>query len=245
LEAFLLPATAARPHPQITGRQLRTVSSPLQVRAAASADGPIPFSGHAIVYDSWTTVYDWFGEYQERIARGAAARALAEDDVRLLMNHDANYVLARKRGEDGDTLRLSEDSVGLLAEADMAPTSFARDLAISMARGDVSGMSFAFEVLQEEWDTRPDGMWMRTIQEIRLYDVSIVTYPAYDQTDAGLRTLLRSDLPTRKAFAELLLREEAPAKDVPTDEDTARSRALAEDEAHHHRAVAAILGMAR
>lgn len=164
----------------------------LRADAAGRGAGAIPFEGHAIVYDSWTEVYDfWFGAFMERIQRGAAAVSMAEDDVRLLMNHDPNYVLARRRGEDTDTLRLFDDATGLVAQAEMAPTSYARDLAVVMERGDVSGMSFAFEVLAEEWSDRPDGMWMRTITELRLYDVSIVTYPAYAETDAGLRSLLQ------------------------------------------------------
>lgn len=165
------------------------------VAPAAEGASTVGFRGHAIVYDAWTEILDpyWGDSWMETVARGAAAASAGADDVRLLLNHDANYVLARRRGMDTDTLRLSEDEVGLLCEADMDPRiDYVSNLAVSMARGDISGMSFAFEVLDDEWDIRPDGMmWMRTIRAIKLWDVSAVTYPAYDDTDAQLRALMR------------------------------------------------------
>lgn len=87
----------------------------------------------------------------------------------------------------GDTLRFNDTAEALEVEAELAPTSYGRDAAISLARGDVSGMSFSFEVGDEEWRERPDGTWDRTILQIRrLWDVAIVTYPAYEATSAAL-----------------------------------------------------------
>lgn len=147
--------------------------------------GAIGFRGHGIIYDRWTTIYDmWFGKYQERIAPGAASAHLSSD-VRLLLNHDANFLLARTTN---GTMRLSDDGTGVLVDADMAPTTYARDLAVLLERGDISQMSFSFVPGDEEWEQRPDGTWLRTILNFEgLYDMSIVTYPAYEETDAGLR----------------------------------------------------------
>lgn len=171
---------------QAGGISQRTVAAVIEVRASdGEASGAIPVRGMPILYNTWTEIYDpWLGPYQECIAPGAAARAILEDDVRLLINHDSNLVLARSTNS---TLRATEGMDGVAMEADMAPTSYARDLAISMQRGDVSQMSFSFSVEEEDWDVRPDGIWMRTVQAIRLYDYSIVTFPAYADTEASLR----------------------------------------------------------
>lgn len=176
--------------PAIEGRELRLIQIRPEIRAAGDGqDGAIPFRGEAIVYDTWTAIPDWwFGEFQERIAPGAASASIAVDDIRLLINHDPNLVLARRRGDGADTLRFLDGAESLGVEAELAPTSYGRDLALSLERGDVSGMSFAFEALDEDWAERPDGTWQRTITRLRLYDVSIVTYPAYPETEAGLRT---------------------------------------------------------
>ncbi len=165
-------------------RHILTAPTPLELRAAGEG-GAIGFRGHGIIYDRWTTIYDWwFGEYQERIAPGAASAHLSSD-VRLLLNHDANFLLARTTN---GTMRLTDDGTGVLVDADMAPTSYARDLAVLLERGDISQMSFSFVPGDEEWEQRPDGTWLRTITSFEgLYDMSIVTYPAYEETDAGLR----------------------------------------------------------
>jgi HK97 family phage prohead protease len=239
-----------------------------------AAEHLVGFRGHAIVYDEWTEVYDWWWDqtYQEQIARGAAGASAAADDVRFLLNHDANYVLARRRGAENDTLRLSEDSVGLLVEAEMdTRISYARDLALALERGDITGMSFAFTVEEESWDQRPDGMWLRTIERVRLYDVAAVTYPAYEGTDGGLRGLLalpdvrslrrlmasragrrnsaadekviRSAVDGLRGFADELegLIEEADSGG--DDGESSARAALASNEARRHSAVAAFLGM--
>lgn len=238
-----------------------------------SSEDIVGFRGHAIVYDEWTAVYDWWwGEtYMEQVARGAAAASAQEDDVRFLLNHDPNYVLARRRGAETDTLRLSEDATGLLVDADMdTRISYVRDLALALARGDITGMSFAFTVEDETWDRRPDGMWMRTIERVRLYDVAAVTYPAYEGTDGGLRGLF--GLPDVRALRRLVegragrrnsaadekvirtaveglrgfadeLESLIEAGDDGDDGEASARVALASNEARRHAAVAAILGM--
>lgn len=170
---------------QAVQRHILATPAPFSLRAAGEGGGGIGFTGHGIVYDRWTEIYDyWFGAYQERIAPGAATAHL-QDDVRLLINHDANLLLARTTS---GTMRLSEDATGVIADAEMAPTQYARDLAVLLERGDISQMSFSFIPGDEEWDMRRDGTWLRTITSFEaLYDMSIVTYPAYEETDAGLR----------------------------------------------------------
>jgi HK97 family phage prohead protease len=147
----------------------------------------IGFKGHAARFNSPTWIGPKRWGFREQIAPGAFAKTAKDGDVRFLINHDPNLVLARSTK---GTLRLSEDDEGLFTDADLARTSYGEDLAISLERGDITQMSFAFEVLSEEWETDDEsGEETRTLLEVKLWDVSAVTYPAYDDTDAGLRTV--------------------------------------------------------
>ncbi len=145
------------------------------------------FSGHAAVYGQRTAIGDpkSYGFY-EQIEKGAFDRALAEDqDVRFLVDHDSSRVLARTAS---GTLNLSSDKKGLFVQADLADTSVGRDLRVLLERGDVSQMSFGFVVAADEWKTQKDGTELRTIKDVDLFDVSAVTFPAYPQTDAAIRS---------------------------------------------------------
>jgi hypothetical protein len=152
--------------------------------------GAIRFEGHAAVFDQRT----WIGDPQKRwgwweqVAPGAFSRAVAEDDVVFLYNHNDDTVMARTTS---GTLKLDEDKVGLRvkAELDSADTDVAR-LVPKLERGDVSKMSFAFSVSKETWEILDDGDELRTIEAVDpLWDVSAVTFPAYDGTDAALRAM--------------------------------------------------------
>jgi HK97 family phage prohead protease len=148
-------------------------------------EGGHRFRGHASVFNSrtWIGARDW--GFWEQIAPSAFNKTIAEADVRFLVNHDPNLLLARNKS---GTLRLSVDDVGLVADADMAPVSYADDVAVLLSRGDLSQMSFAFEPIAWVHEAASDGKDMFTITEARLWDVSVVTYPAYEDTDAGLRS---------------------------------------------------------
>jgi HK97 family phage prohead protease len=152
------------------------------------------FSGHAAVYDSLSV--ELFGFY-ERIAPSAFQDAIdGKNDVRFLINHDSNLVLARNKFGEG-TLDLASYDVGLLAEADFPATDYADNIAESLRRGDVDQMSFGFRTLEDSWNEEElqleDGgsitVPVRTVERVELLDVSVVTFPAYPETDAGLRYL--------------------------------------------------------
>ncbi len=159
----------------------------LEIRAKQNDDGSISMSGYAAVFESRSVVmWDWgVGSFVEEVARGAFTKTIEEADVRLLINHDPNLILARTRSE---TLDLSEDDTGLKVEARMGPTTYAQDLAISMRRGDISQMSFAFRTIKDEWAETEDGMPLRRLLEVALNDASVVTYPAYPATEASARS---------------------------------------------------------
>lgn len=167
------------------GRERRVVAlEAIEVRAADDG-GPIAFRGHAAVFERWTQIGSKRWGFREKVGRGAFTKTIQEADVRFLHNHNPDLTLARTK--EAGTLRLAEDKVGLAVDADMAPTSYARDLAISLERKDITQMSFGFRTVKDEWVTNADGSEDRTLLEVQLFDVSTVTYPAYTETDAALR----------------------------------------------------------
>jgi uncharacterized protein len=140
------------------------------------------FTGYAAVFNSPSEPLP----FTETIAPGAFSRTLkSRNNVRMLLNHNPEKVLASTRGK---TLRLSEDGKGLLAEADLPPTTVGRDLSISMQRGDVDSMSFGFTVPRggDSWNDTGDR---RELREVRLHEVSVVTFPAYPKTSASVRAV--------------------------------------------------------
>jgi HK97 family phage prohead protease len=143
--------------------------------------------GHAAVFNQLS---EDLGGFREQIAPGAFATAIdGSDDVRALFNHDANYILGRNRSK---TLRMKEDSRGLAIEIDAPDTQTIRDLVLApIERGDVSQMSFGFTVRPngQDWAKDDEGRVVRTLKALRTFDVSPVVFPAYPQTDVGLREL--------------------------------------------------------
>ncbi len=139
--------------------------------------------GHAAVFGQATDIGGWF---REQVEPGAFKSSIKKDDVRALFNHDPNFVLGRNTA---GTLTMSEDETGLKVSIDPPDTQLARDLAISIARGDINQMSFSFQVLEEEWKMgEKKELDLRTIKKVRLFDVSPVTFPAYEGTDIAVRS---------------------------------------------------------
>ena len=157
------------------------------------AEGEEPtISGDAAVFfdesDPEGTQYRLWDNAVERIATGAFERAIQEDDVRGLFNHDPSRVLGRTTS---GTMRLSESEAGLHYVIDPPDTQEGRDVVSLIRRGDVSGSSFGFEVLSEQWEKEEQEgqtLHVRTIQDVRLYDVGPVTFPAYESTSSDVRS---------------------------------------------------------
>lgn len=144
------------------------------------AQGP-RIEGYAAVFDVLSEVL-W--GFRERIQQGAFTKTIQEADVRALWNHNPIYPLGRIRA---GTLDLAEDERGLRFTIYPPDTQYARDLLVSMRRGDVDQMSFGFETVRDSWQQEEGQEAIRTLQEVRLYDVSPVTFPAYPQTSAEVR----------------------------------------------------------
>lgn len=141
--------------------------------------------GYAARYNAETVI---LGLWRERIAPGAFESALhGDDDVRALFNHDPNKLLGRT---SSGTLRLSDDDKGLRYEVDLPETQDARDVHELIKRGDVTGSSFGFRIVENEWDdtpTKKGKLPLVTIRKVELFDVSPVTFPAYPQTSVSAR----------------------------------------------------------
>ncbi|MCM3735596.1 HK97 family phage prohead protease [Bacillus cytotoxicus] len=163
-------------------KEMRTFEiTGLQTRDATDTESNM-ISGYAAVFNSPTSIGDWF---TETIAPGAFSRAISENnDIRALFNHDWNNVLGRTKS---GTLRLFEDERGLKFEVDLPNTSVAHDLVESMRRGDINQCSFGFRATEEIWDYNVEPA-LRTIQEVELYEVSVVSIPAYEDTEVSLRS---------------------------------------------------------
>jgi HK97 family phage prohead protease len=206
-------------------------SAGLRVEARAMGDDAPPrprIVGHASVFDQWTTLYEGkYWTWREVVRPGAYAACIKEKaDVRALFNHDANYVLGRTTS---GTLALREDETGLMTECDPPDSPTIRDLVLApIARGDVTGMSIGFSVRSGEKTVttesddgttviddggqritlRRDGDRLieeREVLAADLYDVSPVTFPAFDGTDVALRSRALFDDPDalQKRIAEM------------------------------------------
>ncbi|MGN6144429.1 MAG: HK97 family phage prohead protease [Mesorhizobium sp.] len=154
---------------------------PAEIRAD---DEGVKVAGYAAVFNQEA---DIGGYFREVILPGAFRKALGSNDVPFLINHDG-LPLARTRS---GTLKLTEDSHGLKIETDLdANDPDVMRIVPKMKRGDLDKMSFAFRATVQRWDDTQDPP-LRTVEEVELFDVSIVTDPAYDGTEIGLRSLAK------------------------------------------------------
>lgn len=148
-----------------------------------SKDGPSILTGYAAVFNSPSEIISQ--SFREVVAPGAFADSLKADDQRCFIEHDPSMVIGRR---SAGTLKLKEDDIGLRFECELPDTSYARDLMVSVERGDVTGASFGFQTNDDVWTMR-DGMPLRTLRSVTLADISPVSYPAYSQTKVNLRSL--------------------------------------------------------
>ncbi len=157
----------------------RSLVKPVETRADG---GKTTVIGYAAIFGEEAEIGEWFTEV---IARGAFTKSLLTADVRAYFAHDSGRVLGRV---SAGTLRLKEDDKGLAVEIDLPDTSDGRDVRTLIDRGDITGMSFGFFVYRQEWDETVSPP-KRTILEVELREVSIVSEPAYDGTSVALRSL--------------------------------------------------------
>lgn len=173
-------------------RQLRAVATQFETREI----GEVPhISGYFAVFDS---VYDIAPGMSETITPGAFAGTL-DGDIRALTNHDTTLVLGRTAA---GTLELREDGTGLYGDIAVNPNdSDAMNTWARVQRGDVTQCSIGFEIIREETETHPDGSVRWIIREVKLYEVSVCTFPAYAETNVQARSRQRDDIRARQLDA--------------------------------------------
>lgn len=158
--------------------QTRSVISNLKTRAK---DDEMTIEGYFAVFNKVTEL--WPGAYEE-IDSKAFDNTLG-NDIRGLINHDTSLVLGRNKA---NTLELKTDSHGLWGSIKINPNDQdAVNLYERVKRGDVDQCSFGFNILSEETDYRDDGTVKWTIKEIDLHEVSVCTFPAYEETGVQAR----------------------------------------------------------
>ncbi len=165
----------------MTDLEIRMLDTePLELRAAETGDG-MTFSGYAAKYNSPSLPLPFI----ERIAPGAFTRSLkSRNDIKMFVNHSDLHVLASTRSK---TLRIEDRADGLFVEADLPNVSYANDLRELIAAKVVNTMSFGFSTVKDSWSD--DGQ-ERTLQEVRIHEVSVVTSTAaYPSTTASIRNL--------------------------------------------------------
>lgn len=157
--------------------QVRSTQSKFETR---EADGEMYISGYFAVFNS---EYEMWPGAVESIADTAFDGALA-DDIRCLIDHETRLVLGRNKA---GTLTLKVDARGLWGEVKINPNDQdAVNLYERVKRGDVDQCSFGFDILDEEFEDRGDTVkW--TIKKVKLYEVSVVTFPAYEETSVSAR----------------------------------------------------------
>jgi HK97 family phage prohead protease len=219
------PRQAIIPEERASKLETRAHSLDAELRAEMSGD-KLKLTGYAAVFNSRS---EDLGGFTEVIAPGAFRKSLqSRNDIKLLWNHDTSSPLASTRA---GTLRLIEDAKGLRVEADLAPTTLGKDISILVQRGDVSAFSFGFNVIKDSWSNSGTE---RTLEAVRLFEASLVSFPAYsatsgtatvraldvDQLAAGLLALENGDnlepdvaRVLKSTIDKLVIQPDAPADD--------------------------------
>ncbi|MBQ1294486.1 MAG: HK97 family phage prohead protease [Clostridiales bacterium] len=173
-------------------RQVRSAASKFETREEGNE---LKIEGYFAVFNS---NYQIFDDLSESVAPGAFDDTLG-DDIRALINHDSSLVLGRNTAH---TLDLRQDEHGLWGSITINPNDQdAMNLYARVQRGDVDQCSFGFDILSEDYDVREDGSVHWTIRKVRLYEVSVCTFPAYEETNVKARSAQRDEIKKRSLEA--------------------------------------------
>lgn len=203
------------------------------VRRAAEGETPAGaiIAGAGIVFNKETVIGGRHWGFREIIAPGAFAKSITEEDQRSFFNHDPNLILGRR---SAGTLRVVEDSTGVHYEVDAPDTSYSKDLQVSLERKDVTGSSFIFRTIKEEW-TEPvdesDELPLRRVLEAELYELGPVTFPAYEDSTASVGARSKSEALHEKRTAQ------RAAAAQPTPEEIAAAQAVQHELSARERAI--------
>ena len=162
--------------------QREIITQAIEIRE--DENGTKTLVGYAVKWEKKSVVMGYYRKFREQFKNGAFTESLRNDDQRFLWSHDTAKVLGRTKN---NTLRLSEDAVGLRFELDLPNTTLGNDTFESIKRGDVDGVSFGFTSISDEVEEPDDDLMLRTVTKAKLYEVSAVAFPAYPDSEVSAR----------------------------------------------------------
>lgn len=184
----------AEKNPIPTSIEIRSIPGEMHTRAEES--GELIIEGYFAVFNS---IYQMWPDVSEEILPGAFSETIAQDDIRALVNHDTTLVIGRNTVR---TLELREDERGLWGRVVINPKdSDAVNIHARVERGDVSQCSIGFDIIREDTEFHEDGSAHYRIRQVKLWEVSVCTFPAYEETAVKARSKEHAEVSERKAQA--------------------------------------------
>ena len=162
-----------------------TRSVPFRLERATEDGDGLTLEGYGAVFDTPTRIDSWEGAFDEVIARGAFAKTLQERTPVIQFDHGHHPLVGSIPIGSPEILR--EDAQGLYVKARLHDNWLIQPVRDAIASGSIDGMSFRFSVVKETFDESGD-MPLRTVQEVKLYEVGPVVFPAYTETSVGVRS---------------------------------------------------------
>jgi uncharacterized protein len=169
----------------------REVLTKFEITRQAETQDDYTLEGYFALYENETELFDGIFEI---ITKGAFDNTLG-NDIRALWNHNTQYVLGRNKS---GTLELKTDDKGLFGVVKLPKTQYAQDLYTLVQRGDVDQASFGFNILAEDLEELADGGYRWRLNEVDLHEISVVTFPAYENTSVQARARQVEELQQRK-----------------------------------------------
>ena len=160
-------------------------SVPFHIERAVEGGDGLTLEGYAAVFDSPTRIDSWEGRFDEVIARGAFAKTIKERTPVIQFDHGSHPLVGSI--PLGSIEKLSEDTHGLHVKARLHDNWLVQPVRDAIASGAVDGMSFRFSVVKDTYDESGD-VPLRTVQEVKLYELGPVVFPAYADTSVGVRS---------------------------------------------------------
>ncbi|WP_235206708.1 HK97 family phage prohead protease [Paenibacillus tyrfis] len=166
----------------------------LEVRSGAEGEETRTVTGYVVRFNQRSSLI--WGEFYEKVAKGAFARSLQENTIKALWDHKSNFVLGSTKNQ---TLRLWEDTIGLRFELDLPNNTWGNDAYESIRRGDVDGVSFGFNVRKDAWTfLSEDDVYERTLVDVNLFEVSPTPFPAYPDSEVNQRSIEAMPIESRE-----------------------------------------------
>ena len=185
--------------------------------AAPKVDSEGRMHGKAAPFNSPTMIGKAPWGFREKIRPGSWAKSIKDGDVVLLDNHDTAKPIARM---SAGTLRLEERGDGAYWDADPVDTTYSRDSQKNIDAGNYGGCSFGFEVIKDKWTTGEDGIDERELIEVKVHEISNVTFPAYSDTVVSMRDVAHAARETApEGFRDST--SDAEGHEIPLDEQAA------------------------